>query len=307
MSTFVTENTATEHAALQGAARTSARRPPRPGYWRSVLRRFRRDRVGLICLAVLLAIALAALFAPLLAPADPYRTSMARRLLTPGERGYLLGTDELGRDMLSRLLYGGRVSLSMGIAPIVFATVIGGLLGVVAGFFGRHINMAIMRVIDVFYAFPSVLLAVAMAGVLGAGILNSLISLTLVFIPPIARVAESVTTQVRNQDFVEAARATGAGAGRIIVHHVLANVSGPILTYASSLVSVSIIIASGLSFLGLGASPPTADWGLMLNTLRQSIYVAPVTAVLPGVMIFLTSVSFNLVSDSLRTAMDVRA
>jgi peptide/nickel transport system permease protein len=209
--------------------------------------------------------------------------------------------------MLSRLLYGGRVSLSMGIAPIIFATTIGGLLGIVAGFFGRHVNMAIMRVIDVFYAFPSVLLAVAMAGVLGSGIFNSLISLTLVFIPPIARVAESVTTQVRNQDFVEAARATGAGAGRIIVQHVLANVSGPILTYASSLVSVSIIIASGLSFLGLGASPPTADWGLMLNTLRQSIYVAPVTAVLPGVLIFLTSVSFNLVSDSLRTAMDVRA
>jgi peptide/nickel transport system permease protein len=146
-----------------------------------------------------------------------------------------------------------------------------------------------------------------MAGVLGSGILNSLISLTLVFIPPIARVAESVTTQVRNQDFVEAARATGAGSTRIIIEHVLANVTGPILTYASSLVSVSIIIASGLSFLGLGAAPPTADWGLMLNTLRQAVYVAPVNAVLPGVMIFLTSVSFNLVSDSLRTAMDVRA
>jgi len=162
-------------------------------------------------------------------------------------------------------------------------------------------------VIDVFYAFPSVLLAVAMAGVLGSGLLNSLISLTLVFIPPIARVAESVTTQVRNQDFVEAARATGAGSFRIILEHVLANVTGPILTYASSLVSVAIIIASGLSFLGLGAAPPIADWGLMLNTLRQAIYVAPLNAVLPGVMIFLTSVSLNLVSDSLRSAMDVRA
>jgi peptide/nickel transport system permease protein len=297
----------TELDVLPATAGTPARRPPQRGYWRNVLRRFRRDRVGLVCLIILLAIALAAIFAPLLAPADPYRTSMARRLIAPGERGYLLGTDELGRDMVSRLLYGGRVSLSMGIAPIVLATMIGGGLGVIAGYFGRHVNMIIMRVIDVFYAFPSVLLAVAMAGVLGSGILNSLISLTLVFIPPIARVAESVTTQVRNQDFVEAARATGAGSTRIIIEHVLANVTGPILTYASSLVSVSIIIASGLSFLGLGAAPPTADWGLMLNTLRQAVYVAPVNAVLPGVMIFLTSVSFNLVSDSLRTAMDVRA
>jgi peptide/nickel transport system permease protein len=272
----------TEIAVLPATAHTPARRPPQRGYWRNVLKRFLRDRIGLVCLMVLLAIALAAIFAPLLAPADPYRTSMIRRLIAPGEKGFLLGTDELGRDMLSRLLYGGRVSLSMGIAPIVLSTMIGGGLGVIAGYFGRHINMMIMRVIDVFYAFPSVLLAVAMAGVLGSGILNSLISLTLVFIPPIARVAESVTTQVRNQDFVEAARATGAGSARII-------------------------ISSGLSFLGLGASPPTADWGLMLNTLRQAVYVAPVNAVLPGVMIFLTSVSFNLVSDSLRTAMDVRA
>src|SRR6202050_478104 len=147
---------------------------------------------------------------------------MLRRLKPPGTPGYLLGTDELGRDMLSRLIYGGRVSLSMGLAPVALAICLGDMLGISAGYFGRHINMAIMRVVDVFYAFPSVLLAVAMAGVLGAGIVNSLISLTLVFIPPIARVAESVTTQVRNQDYVEAARATGASAPRIIVQHVLA-------------------------------------------------------------------------------------
>jgi peptide/nickel transport system permease protein len=266
-----------------------------------------RDYVAMICLVILAVIVFAAIFAPLLAPADPYKTSMLRRLLPPGAKGYLLGTDELGRDMLSRLIYGGRVSLAMGLAPVAIATAIGGALGVLAGYFGRHINMIIMRVIDVFYAFPSVLLAVAMAGVLGSGITNSLISLTLVFIPPIARVAESVTTQIRNQDYVEAARATGATSPRIIVEHVLANVTGPILTYASSLVSVAIILSSGLSFLGLGAAPPIADWGLMLNTLRQAIYVAPVNAVLPGVMIFATSVTFNLLSDSLRRAMDMRA
>lgn len=285
----------------------AAVRPKPRGYWQKVRQRVLRDPTALICIAILLIISLTAIFAPWISPDDPYKTSMLRRLKPPLTPGHILGTDELGRDMLARLIYGGRVSLAMGLAPVAVATLIGGGLGICAGFFGRYVNSVIMRIVDVFYAFPSVLLAVAMAGALGAGIFNSLVSLILVFIPPIARVAESVTTQVRNQDFVEAARATGASAGRIIIQHVLANVTGPILTYASSLVSVAIIIASGLSFLGLGASPPTADWGLMLNTLRQAIYVAPVNAVLPGVMIFVASVSFNLLSDSLRGAMDMRA
>ncbi len=299
---------ATTHAAPVAASAPARRRRGRTGgFWRRVSRQVMRDKVALVCAVVLALIALSAILAPWLAPADPYKTSMLRRLLPPLSPNHILGTDELGRDMLSRLLYGGRVSLSMGIAPVVLATFLGGALGITAGYFGRTVNMAIMRIVDIFYAFPSVLLAVAMAGVLGAGIINSLISLTLVFIPPITRVAESVTTQVRNQDYVEAARATGASAPRIIMQHVLANVTGPILTYASSLVSIAIIISSGLSFLGLGAAPPIADWGLMLNTLRQAIYVAPINAVLPGLMIFAASVSFNLLSDSLRTAMDVRA
>jgi peptide/nickel transport system permease protein len=282
-------------------------RPKTKGYWRKVAQRVGRDPTALICLIILLTIILGAIFAPWISPDDPYKTSMLRRLKPPFTPGHILGTDELGRDMLARLIYGGRVSMAMGLTPVALATLIGGALGICAGYFGRWVNGLIMRIVDVFYAFPSVLLAVAMAGALGAGITNSLISLTLVFIPPIARVAESVTTQLRNQDFVEAARATGASAVRIIVEHLLSNVTGPILTYASSLVSVAIIIASGLSFLGLGASPPTADWGLMLNTLRQAIYVAPLNAVMPGIMIFAASVSFNLLSDSLRSAMDVKA
>ena len=285
----------------------AATRPRTRGYWRKVAQRVGRDPTALVCVIILLTIILAAIFAPWISPDDPYKTSMLRRLKPPFTPGHILGTDELGRDMLARLIYGGRVSMALGLAPVALATLIGGTLGICAGYFGRWVNGLIMRIVDVFYAFPSVLLAVAMAGALGAGIANSMISLTLVFIPPIARVAESVTTQLRNQDFVEAARATGASAARIIVEHLLANVTGPILTYASSLVSVAIIIASGLSFLGLGASPPTADWGLMLNTLRQAIYVAPLNAVMPGVMIFAASVSFNLLSDSLRGAMDVKA
>ena len=277
------------------------------GYWQGVFRRLQRDPVTMVCLTILVLIVLAAIFAPLIAPADPFKSSMIRRLKPPGTPGFLLGTDELGRDMLSRLIYGGRISLFTGFMPVLIATLIGGTLGVIAGYLGGRVNMAIMRTIDVFYAFPSVLLAVAISGALGAGLLNGLIALTLVFIPPIARVAESSTTQIRAEDFVDAAVGTGAPGWMIIKEHVLPNILGPVLIYASSLISVSIVIAAGLSFLGLGVSPPNPDWGLMLNTLRQSIYIAPLNSVLPGVMIFVTSMCFNLMSDGLRTAMDVKA
>jgi len=275
-------------------------------YWSTVLDRLSRDPVTLAFGAILLLILLSAIFADVLAPADPFKTSMIKRLKPIGTDGFPLGADELGRDMLSRLLYGGRLSLVMGISPVAFALVIGGFLGLVAGFLGGKINMAIMRTIDVFYAFPSVLLAIAISGALGAGIVNAIISLTIVFIPPIARVTESVTTQIRGLDYVEAARASGARSLTIIRAHVLANVAGPVFIYATSLISVSIILASGLSFLGLGTEPPNPEWGLMLNTLRQSIYVSPWVATLPGVLIFITSLSFNMLSDGLRTAMDIK-
>lgn len=276
------------------------------GYWATVLQRLRRDRVTLFFGSVVLLIVLISVLADLIAPHDPFEASMINRLKPVGTEGYLLGTDETGRDMLSRLLYGGRLSLFMGVMPVLYALAIGGTLGVIAGFVGGRVNMIIMRTMDVFYAFPSVLLAIAISGALGAGIGNAVLSLTLVFIPPLARVAESVTTQVRNLDYVEAARASGAGAGKIIRVHILSNVLGAIFIYSTSLISVSIILASGLSFLGLGVRPPEPEWGLMLNTLRQAIYVNPVVAALPGVMIFITSLSFNLVSDGLRSAMDIR-
>jgi len=276
------------------------------GYWQSVFYRLRRDPVTLGFAVVVALIVLAALCAPLLAPFDPYKESIVGRLKPPGWRGHLLGTDELGRDMLTRLLYGGRVSLLMGVGPVMVASLVGGTLGIVAGFVGGRVNTAIMRTMDVFYAFPSVLLAVAIAGAMGGGIGNGLLALSLVFTPPICRVAETATTQVRALDFIEAARASGAGIPTIIRYHVLGNVLGPVFIYASSLVSVSILLASGLSFLGLGVRPPVPDWGLMLSTLRQSIYVVPLVCALPGMAIFVTSICCNLVSDGLRAAMDVR-
>lgn len=275
-------------------------------YWQTVGYRLRYDYMTLFFGFVVILIILSAIFAPLLAPMDPYQSSMLNRLKPIGYKDFVLGTDELGRDILSRILYGGRISLTMGILPVFIATVIGGLLGIIAGFVGGRTNMTIMRIMDVFYAFPSILLAVAISGALGGGIFNGMMSLTLVFIPPLCRVAETATSQVRNLDFVEAARATGASTFSIIRVHILGNVLGPILIYSSSLVSVSILIASGLSFLGLGVTPPEPDWGLMLNTLRQAIYIQPVICALPGVAILVTSICFNLVSDGLRSAMDVR-
>ncbi len=292
--------------AAAGGVAAPAPRVSAHGYWGNVAKRLRRDKVTLFFGFLLLLVFLSAIFAPLIAPADPYATSMLKRLKPIGTPGNLLGADELGRDMLTRLLYGGRLSLVMGILPVVCATVIGCMFGLAAGFYGGRVNMVIMRVMDVFYAFPSVLLAIAISGALGAGVTNTIVSLTIVFIPPITRIAESVTTRVRRLDFVEAARATGAGGFSIVRVHILGNVLAPVLIYASSLISVCIILASGLSFLGLGASPPEAEWGLMLNTLRDAIFVSPWVAVLPGVMIFITSMSFNMLSDGLRHAMDVK-
>jgi peptide/nickel transport system permease protein len=277
------------------------------GYWRTVGQRLTRDPVNVVCAAALILIVLAAIFAPYLGLPDPYQGSMIRRLRPIGTPGFPLGSDELGRSMLARLIYGGRLSLLLGLLPVVCAFVIGPTLGVLAGYIGGFVNQAIMRTVDVFYAFPSVLLAVGISGALGAGILNSLLSLTIVFIPPVVRVAESVTTTARSLDFVDAARASGAGSFTIMRVHVLGNVLGPIFVYATSLISVCMILGAGLSFLGLGTKPPEPEWGLMLNTLRTAIYVNPWVAALPGTMIFTVSICFNTISDGLRSAMDVRA
>jgi peptide/nickel transport system permease protein len=302
MSTATTPTAAEAELAVQ-ARQAQAKSD---GYWAGVWKRLRRDPVTIVCASILLLMLLAIIFAPLIAPHDPYQGSMIRRLRGIGTPNYPLGTDELGRDIVTRLLYGGRLSWFMGIMPVVFAFVIGTSLGVLAGYVGGKVNMAIMRTTDVFYAFPSVLLAVAISGALGAGIFNAILALTLVFIPQIIRVAESVTQGVRNLDFVDAARSSGASGFTIVRVHVLGNVLGPIFVYATSLISVCMIIASGLSFLGLGTKPPEPEWGLMLNTLRTAIYVQPWVAVLPGACIFVTSICFNLLADGLRQAMDVK-
>lgn len=275
-------------------------------YWARVRERLIEDRLTLAVMLLLAVIVIMSLAAPLFATHDPTVGSVLKRLKSPGFPGHWLGTDEVGRDLWSRILYGGRYSLLCGVAPVFLALLIGGSLGLAAGFLGGMTNSVIMRGMDVLYAFPSILLAVAICGMLGSGIGNTILALTITFIPPIVRISETVTTQVRGLEYVEAARASGARPLSIIRFHILNNVLGPILVYATSLISISIILAAGLSFLGLGVTPPDTEWGLMLNNLRQAIWVNPVVAALPGAMIFMTSMCFNLMSDGLRSAMDVR-
>jgi len=280
---------------------------PQMSYWRTVAWRLSRDRATLVAGSLLLLVVLSAVLAPWISPHDPNAGSIRLRLAPVGAPSHVLGSDEQGRDMLSRLLWGGRMTLLAGLTPVVVAFVLGTVLGVVAGYGGGITNTLVMRTMDIFYAFPAVLLAIAISGALGPGLPNTLISLSIVFIPRVVRVAESATVQVKGLEFVAAARASGAGVWQILRHHLLANILGPVLVFASTQVSLSIILAAGLSFLGLGVTPPAAEWGLMLNTLRQSIYVNAVVPALPGLAIFVTSMAFNLVSDGLRDAMEIRA
>ncbi len=276
------------------------------GYWTKVTRRLRRDKVTIAVTLILIGIVFMAVAAPWITSYDPTVGSVMLRLKPIGTPGHWLGTDETGRDLWTRLCYGGRLSLLAGVVPVVISLVIGSFLGIVAGFMGGRTGTIIMRTMDVFYAFPSILLAVAICGLLGNGLTNSVIALAVVFIPPMVRISETVTTQTRQLDFVEAARAGGTTTMQIIRYHILSNVLGTIIVYATSLISLSIILSAGLSFLGLGVTPPQPEWGLMLNSLRQAIYVQPYVAALPGVLIFVTSMCFNLMSDGLRGAMDVR-
>jgi peptide/nickel transport system permease protein len=294
---------AADAAALWAADDT----PARPeSYLQAARRRFMRSRVGLASLGVLLTLVALSVLAPVLTPYDPSVGTASERLRPIGAAGHPLGTDEQGRDMLTRILYGGRMSLIAGLTPVVIATIVGTALGSLSGFLGRWVAASIMRTMDMFYAFPAVLLAIAISASLGPGIVNQIIALTIIYIAPIARVAEAATRRIVVAEFIEAAKLSGAGTTRIILTQVIANIFSPIFVYSSGLVGLAIVTAASLSFLGLGVRPPTPEWGFMLNSLRGTIYVNPWVAALPGLFIFMTSISFNMLADSIRDSLDVR-
>lgn len=267
-------------------------------------RRFAGDRLALIGLAIILVVTLAAIFAPLVAPYDPNFQHEGLRRAAPGVEGHLLGTDEVGRDILSRLIYGGRLSLFVSVTPTVIAAVIALLLGLVAGYAGGKTEQVIMRTLDVFFAFPVVLLAILIAGVLGPGPRNQIIAIVFILVPYMARVVGTQVSSLRRQDFVEAARATGAGPVEIIGHELLPNVIGPLIVYATVLVGFMILVAAGLSFFGLGASPPASDWGYMVNTGKGTLSTSPHVVLMPSVMIVLVALAFTFVGDGLRNVLD---
>ena len=253
-----------------------------------------------------LLVVLAALFAPLLTSYSPTQGTLGDRLLTPGSPGHLLGTDGQGRDILSRMLYGARPSLLTGLIPVAVSGSVGTFLGLVAGMGAKLTRGLIMRVLDVFYAFPAVLLAIAIAAALGSGISNSIIALSVILIPPVARIAEAETARIRSADFVEAARASGASKAAIAVRQVLPNIGPGVMVYCTALVGLSIVSAAGLSFLGLGISPPAPEWGLMISDLQQYIFTEPQLLLVPVVAILIVSVAFNVLGDGLRSYLNVR-
>ncbi|HEY9291405.1 MAG TPA: ABC transporter permease [Microlunatus sp.] len=275
-------------------------------FWIQTGRRFLDNKGGVVATVIVLALIISAALAPVLSPYDPLVGVPRQRLQDFGSPGHLLGTDEQGRDMLARILYGGRLSLLAGFLPTVLASVIGTAIGVAAGMIGGGMQTALMRFMDMLYAFPAILLAIAVGASLGPGLTNTIIAVTIVYVPPVARVAESATRRVMSAEYIESARLSGAGMFRIARTQILPNVMGEIIVYASGLVGVAMIIAASLSFLGLGSAPPAPEWGYMLNSLRGALYDTPLVAILPGFMIFLTSVAFNLASDALREAMDSR-
>jgi peptide/nickel transport system permease protein len=270
-------------------------------------RRLLRDGGALFGLALVAVFVVLALLAPVLARYDPDAVDAANRLAPVGASGHLLGTDDLGRDLLSRLLWGGRVSLIVGLLPVLIASLVGVTLGAVAGYLRGRTDGFIMRCMDVLLAFPAYLLAIAIVAALGAGLSNAILAIAIVSIASFARLVRGSVLSVREREFIHAARLAGARDVRIVGWHVLPNVLTPVIVFATLEAGRTIIFAAGLSFLGLGAQPPTAEWGSMLAQGRGLLNVAPHVATLPGVAILLVSLGLNLFGDGLRDALDPRA
>jgi len=266
--------------------------------------RLRRRKSAMLGLVVLLILMLASLSAPVLTPHDPVQPRLVDALTPPNDPEHLLGTDHLGRDMLSRLLYGGRLSLMIGFMAVGIGLAVGIPLGAVSGFYGGWVDMVIQRVTDLLLSFPNVLLALSLVAVLGVGLRNVVISVGISIIPPFVRLVRASVLSIREQTYVEAARAIGARDLRIIWRHILVNAMAPVIVQATLSLGGTILVAAGLGFLGLGVNPTTPEWGAMMGEGRQYIFSASYMATFPGVAISLAVLGFNLLGDGLRDALD---
>jgi peptide/nickel transport system permease protein len=290
--------------AVEAARDDSSRlRPPRRYL---VLRRLWRDKIGFAGGIVFLLIVVATLAAPWVAPHDPDKISLSNRFAGVGSPGYLLGGDAFGRDLLSRIIWGGRASLMVGLTATVIAMSIGITIGAISGYLGGRVDMLIMRATEIMLAFPYILLAIVIVGALGPGLRNAMLAVAISGIPFYIRLMRGMVLSLREQQYVEAARALGATHARVLRRAILPSILPYIIVSFSINVGWLILEAAGLSFLGLGAQPPTSEWGAMLAEARNYVTVAPHAAIVPGLAIFVVVISLNLFGDALRDALDVR-
>lgn len=270
-----------------------------------LLRRLTRHTLALVGCAIILLYVALALLAPSLSPHDPIQMVPGQNLSGPSLR-FLFGTDEFGRDVFSRVLHGSRVSLLIATASVAIALVLGTGLGVVAGVRGQRTDNAIMRLMDVIFAFPAILLALFVVAILGPKAEHVVLAIGLVFTPQFARVSRAAVLTVKYLDYVEASRALGAPGARILMRHILPNISAPVVVQLSITLSLAILTESALSFLGLGTQPPAPSWGSMLSTARRFMELAPWVAIFPGLAIMIVVLGFNLLGDGLRDLLDPR-
>lgn len=275
--------------------------------WREVWRMLKKNKMALLGLGILVILVLLALFADVIADYDTVviKQNLANRLKGPSAEHWL-GTDEFGRDIFARLIHGARVSLKVGIIAVGISIILGGILGALAGFYGGKIDNIIMRVMDVFLAVPSILLAIAIVSALGPSILNLMVAISISSVPSYARIVRASVLSIRDQEFVEAARAIGANNARIIFRHIIPNSLAPVIVQGTLGVASAILSTAGLSFIGLGIQPPAPEWGSMLSGGRQYLRYAWWVTTFPGVAIMITILSLNLLGDGLRDALDPR-
>lgn len=269
------------------------------------MRRFLANRLAVTGAIVIPVLLIVAIFAPLLSPYGPAQVSFTE-LLAPPSAAHLFGTDNLGRDVLSRILFGGRVSLSAGVLSVTVALVIGTLMGLVAGYFGGWLDEVLMRIVDALLALPFLVLAITLAAVLGPSLRNAMLAISVATIPAFARIARGEVLAARELDYVQAGRAIGASDLRILMRHIFPNAAGPVIVQVSLSIANAVLTESSLSFLGMGVQPPTPSWGSMLDVARGYLSTAPWMALFPGVALFITVLSFSLVGEGLRAAMDPR-
>lgn len=277
----------------------------RPGKWRTFYVKLRKNKLAMLGGYVILFYFLVAIFAPLLAPYDPYHIDLVNKLKPPSA-AHWMGTDDKGRDVLSRLIVGTRLSLSVGFVAVFIGAFFGIVLGLFAGYYGKWVDTIIMRVIDVMLAFPGILLALAIVSALGPSLINVMIAIGVFSIPMFARIVRGSTLSVKKLEYIDAIRSLGASDLRIIFVHIFPNILSPIIVQATLRLATAILSAAGLSFLGLGAQPPLPEWGAMLSNGRDFLFTVPYLALFPGLAISTLVIGFNVFGDGLRDALDPR-